>query len=1511
MANQTALDDGDMGPRPHSAPPDDRTSRLEATLSSFIQAQQARDERWERETERQDLRWRSVQHQFQQLQMLVSTEHLNERPTAGAMSRSPEPELPEDHSPRQDQPRASSASLVSEIPRPVTDQSPESTSADDRSPGQQQPRVRSASPMSEPLRPVSVTPSVYYGWSPPKMTPYKDDEDIEHYLTTFERLALANQWPRSCWAVYLVPLLTGKARAAYIAMDIQDTMDYVKVKDAILNKFEIDHDTYRHRFRSTTLMDGETARELQARLNDLYIKWMRPEQKTKAEIGDAVILEQFLRMLNPELRIWVKERNPRSSKEAADLAEAYIGARRHRGIFQLGGHDTTGRRSHTPQRDPARQPSGKSVGGGGREFSRSYSSPVKPNTPAKPKPRVVCYNCGQPGHIKPECPIVAVSEAKLCYNPDNKAHPLRHTPSTTDSIVPVTIKGRKWQALIDTGSSQTFIRRTCLDPNDCTNAGKVRVRCIHGDESEHQTADIDIDIEGQKYLLTVGIMDSCPYPVVLGQDVPVLVELLQHQSPVSLACVTTRSQAKAEQADKELLAELPFPDSQPDRKPRKTRSVRRRDKVLGTPLQGQFPLPPMDGSVVESADFKDLQKADMTLKQCFEKVVSEEEAIKVKVGEKDCFVVRDGMLMRVSEEGEQVVVPESLRSKVLHLAHSVPWSGHLGQQKTLARVAKRFYWPKVYQEVIQYCKSCSTCQLTSRTHRGTRAPLISMPIIDTPFSRIAMDIVGPLEKSSAGHRYILVICDYATRFPEAYPLRNVKSRQVANCLIQLFSRVGIPSEIITDQGTNFNSRFMKQVYSLLGIRPIRTTPYHPQTDGLVERFNQTLKAMLRKFVCDSGADWDQWLPYLLFAYREVPQASTGYSPFELLYGRQVRGPLDVLKEAWTGEGPAQQTSVAGYVLKMRAKLEELRSLAHDNLAQAQSQQKTLYDQTARSRSFNPGQKVLLLLPSSGSSLLAKWQGPFEVLSKVGPVTYELAMPDRRRPRQKFHINLLKEWVSRPDTVSHLNWARVVEEEEELKEQYFPTRGDKTPSLPLQHLSSQQQADVQQVIPEGLFREEPGRTTLIQHSIRLTGPGPIRQTSYRVPARLITALKQEVKAMLDMGVIVPSHSEWCSPVVLVPKKDGGLRFCVDFSKLNSISAFDPYPMPRVDEMVERLGKAQYLSTLDLCKGYWQVPLTPEAQELTAFRAPSGLYHFTTMPFGLHGAAATFQRLMDQVLRGAETYAAAYIDDVIIFSSSWEEHRTHLADVFRRISEAGLVVNAGKCQLARPEVCYLGYVLGGGNIKPQVSKVEAVRDCPPPTTKKGVRSFLGLVGWYRRFIPSFSSRAALLTNLTRKSSPNKVVWTEDCQKSFEDLKDCLCNSPVLQSPNFDLPFTVQTDASGLGLGAVLLQGEGEDRRPVQYISRKLFARETRYSTVEKECLAIKWALDSLRYYLLGKQFVLETDHRALQWLNRMRDSNARVTRWYLSLQPYSFTIRYKAGKDNITADFLSRLHEEVQA
>uniref|UniRef100_A0A3B5QTU2 ribonuclease H n=2 Tax=Xiphophorus maculatus TaxID=8083 RepID=A0A3B5QTU2_XIPMA len=478
-----------------------------------------------------------------------------------------------------------------------------------------------------------------------------------------------------------------------------------------------------------------------------------------------------------------------------------------------------------------------------------------------------------------------------------------------------------------------------------------------------------------------------------------------------------------------------------------------------------------------------------------------------------------------------------------------------------------------------------------------------------------MDIVGPLERSKSGNRYMLVILDYATKYPEVFPLKSIKAKAVAFCLIQLFSRVGFPTEILTDCGTNFLSTLLKQVYQLLGIKSLKTTPYHPQTDGLTERFNQTLKQMLRKFVNETGTDWDQWLPYLLFAYREVPQASTGFSPFELLYGYEVRGPLSLLRETWEGDKErSQAVDVVSYVVQMRERLEKMMALAQAHKEEAQKHQKNWYDQSARQRSFSPGQKVLVLLPSADSKLLAKWQGPYEIQSKLGPTTYKIAIPDQPRSTRVLHVNLLKEWVEKPKADVFL--IQDVTEEEEEDNQYLPKPSPQ--SLDLDHLSEEKQAQVRNLCTPNMFQGNPGKTDLVQHDIVLKDGASVRRLSYRIPERLLVSLKEEVDLMLSLGIIEPSRSEWCHPVVLVPKKDGSLRFCIDFRYLNGITQFDSYPAPRIDDMVERIGKARYLTTIDLCKGYWQVPLTEQSKELTAFRTPWGLFQFKVMPFGLHGA-----------------------------------------------------------------------------------------------------------------------------------------------------------------------------------------------------------------------------------------------------------------------------------------------------
>ena len=315
---------------------------------------------------------------------------------------------------------------------------------------------------------------------------------------------------------------------------------------------------------------------------------------------------------------------------------------------------------------------------------------------------------------------------------------------------------------------------------------------------------------------------------------------------------------------------------------------------------------------------------------------------------------------------EQLVLPKQYRVNVLKLAHSIPLSGHLGIDKTTQRILRRFYWPTVFKDVASNAQNVN---YVPNRNLGNH----HLPIVGEPFERIAMDIVGPLPRSKSGHKYILVLCDYATKYPEAIPLRKFTAPAIAEQLIEIISRHGVLKEILTDQGSNFMSALLQELYQMLGVKSIRTTPYHPQTDGLVERFNQTLKQMLRKVIDREGRDWNKWVPYVLFAFREAPQASTGFSPFELVYGRDVRGPLDVLQEGWIGEQQDSQDDVLSYVQGVYDRLQESKEIVRQNMEKSQLQQKSWYDLKARETNLNVGDKVLVLLPTRTEKLLAKWK----------------------------------------------------------------------------------------------------------------------------------------------------------------------------------------------------------------------------------------------------------------------------------------------------------------------------------------------------------------------------------------------------------------------------------------------------------------------------------------------------------------------------------------------------------
>ncbi|KAL0170622.1 hypothetical protein M9458_035218, partial [Cirrhinus mrigala] len=337
------------------------------------------------------------------------------------------------------------------------------------------------------------------------------------------------------------------------------------------------------------------------------------------------------------------------------------------------------------------------------------------------------------------------------------------------------------------------------------------------------------------------------------------------------------------------------------------------------------------------------------------------------------------------------------------------------------------------------------------------------------------------------------------------------------------------------------------------------------------------------------------LPYVLFGIREVPQASTGFTPFKLLLGRQPRGLLNVAREAWDQQ-PAAHPSVVEHVKQMRDKIDWVMPLVREHLVKAQQSQQWHYNWAAQPREFQPRDRVMVLVPNAACKFLATWQGPYTLLEKIGLVTYRL--PGRRRAEQLYHVNLLKKWIGTRDQLAALFTSD-------------PVVVDINP-----HLSAAQRGELQHLIGQfsDVFSPLPGWTNVLQHDIR-TPPGVvIRQRPCRVPEARQQAIENEVQQMLKLGVIEPLRSPWSSPIVMVPKPDGTLRFCNDFLRLNEVSQFDGYPMPRVDELLDRLGRARYISTMDLTKGYWQVPLSESAKPKTAFSTPSGHWQYRTLPFG---------------------------------------------------------------------------------------------------------------------------------------------------------------------------------------------------------------------------------------------------------------------------------------------------------
>lgn len=1399
-----------------------------------------------------------------------------------------------------------------------------------------------------------------------KFVPKFDEKDPDLFFSSFERIACQLEWPREFWSLLVQVQFVGRARRTYLSLPDSEARDYELVKTTVLRAYALVPDAYRQQFRQLRKRDDQTYLEYARLKREALTRWLRAQGVDSfPNLVEVILMEEFLTSVCKEVSTHVAARDVHTIEEAARLSDKFILATgestrtppRKRYDTQKAGTENPkdkgaspsspgarrkfkcnycGRDGHTEDRCWKR----RSLQGGKPEKGKSVHAVEKcSDVEDAVEKEAVESSSGMEG--EPETLTVALVKGEVALaNKDNephtkiKYHKGSYEPYITEGYLVEQGRRVPIKILRDTGAKQTMLIAGVAREQD---TGKhVILRTVAGRASFPLYR---LELHSIYYTgpADVAILPEFPgddeVDLILGNDLDDELIASKALSPVLLNVpVSSPDTERLEIEDPSLFPCCAVTRSMatkvPKTMPLNTQQDIQAENTLD--LKSLFSTPSVSTSghrqVKASAGRGALiaaQLDDETLLPLLEEARAESGGRKPNAQ----FYFDDGVLFRhwmpphlSKDEQEwsavrQLVVPRSYREPLIQLSHGGRLAGHFGARNTYHKLLKYYFWPQMRNEVSAFVRGCHVCQIAGRPSKHIpAAPLYKVPTVSEPFSHLQVDVVGPLPRTAKGNEYIVTLVDLATRYVHGVAVRSVTANNVVRVLKDFMACFGVPCKLQTDGASYFTGRVFRDFVNQLGLAHSVSSPYHPESQGVLERSHRTLKATLTKLGLENASSWDEDLPYVLFCMRDTPSSSTGFSPFELVFGHTVRGPLCLLRERLLEEGQAD-LPVLDLVGDMRERLMKGWRLAAENISSSQDKSKLRHDLKARSREFTPGQEVLILIPVQGNPLSAKFSGPYRVVKRVSDTTYVVATPDRRRAQRLCHVNTMKPYVAAGSApyvpvcaitndddengvIDHINMSSVGVWS--LNPQVKHKLGEK-----LDHLPMERREDICLLLNKYplVIRDRPGRTTKVVHDIDVGDTRPIKQPQYRVNPERRALLRREIESMLEMGLIREGVSDWSSPCILVPKPDGSSRFCIDYRKVNKVVKKDSYPLPRIDDCIEAVGQAKFITKIDLLKGFWQIGLTPRAQQIGAFVCLGRTYLPLVLPFGLSTAPTAFQSLMNLVVKDVPN-TIVYIDDILVYSDDWQEHLTQLERLFQALTEANLVINLGKCDFGHAQVTYLGHVVGCGVMAPVEAKINSILSLPPPSNKKALRRFLGMIGFYRRFIENFAQLALPLTNLLKGKF--KFKWGEECQEAFLSLRAVLCELPVLRVPDFSRNFKLACDASNGAVGAVLLQEDdkGVDM-PVAYFSKKLTPAQSRYSCIEKELLSLILGLLHFSYYVSpARKTVVYTDHKPITYLHNFQYKNARLTRWSLFLQNHNLDIVHVKGRDNVLADMLSR-------